>query len=333
MVGSDTPEYFLEFADFKEDFSWDFLKGRDRQQPGWLLLSWFLRQITDDFIIMKLLLAVCYQIAVFSFFKRESKYIFLCVFLFAINTYLVTNFNVLRQCWAITFGLYAISYMNKKQWGKYALFTFWAYMFHNTALVLLAIPVFKYIVLNKKMIPLIALGGGLVIYILYTMDFVGFAYNLFSGGVMNEDASRHAISYMSGENLGVVGRSFQITPRMILVLLVISYSLYKNINPYFTGLSILYFFILLLSTMMPILWRFRLFFDFPYFVILSNVIIEAPLGKLRQVKMLFYIIALALAFLFPYRDYVRREPGQKHRYIDQYYPYHSILDPVKEERL
>ena len=64
---------------------------------------------------------------------------------------------------------------------------------------------------------------------------------------------------------------------------------------------------------------------------LAQLIVEFPLRRFKQVKYAFYIGALVVFMYFPMKDYLYKAPNYK-RYIDQYYPYHSIFDPIKEER-
>ena len=331
-VGSDMSLYIEKYTYFRETISINSFidNAGERVQPGWLLLTWLCKLFTDDFILMKTIQAVFFNIAVFSFFKRESKYVFLCIFLFSIVDYLVCNFNVLRQSYAIAFGLYAVSYLKNGQYWKYGLFVILAFMFHNSAVLLLTLPVIKFFKPNKYTIPITLGTIVLVIYVLFNINMESLAYQVVGSGMMGASGSDMAMLYLNDDKLGAKeGAKF--TFHALIVFIVVSYYIVKKRDFFWGGFGVAYLIVLMLTTMMPILWRYRLFFDFPYYVMLAQLIVEFPLRRFKQVKYAFYIGALVVFMYFPMKDYLYKAPNYK-RYIDQYYPYHSIFDPIKEER-
>lgn len=332
-VGVDIAIYIDKYSIFREPLNLDSFvdKAGERVQPGWLILTWFCKLFTDDFILMKIIQAIFFNIAVFTFFKREAKYVFLCIFFFSVTDYLVCNFNVLRQSYSIAFGLYAVSALKNDKYLKYGLFVILAFMFHNSALLLLLLPIIKFFKPNRYTKPL-ALGTvALVIYVLFKVNMESLAYEIVGSGMMGESGSDMAMLYLNNDKLGArEGAKF--TFHALLVFIVVCYYISKKREFYWGGYGVAYLFFLLLSTMMPILWRYRLFFDIPYYVMLSQLIVEFPLKRFKQVKYAFYIGSLVIYMYFPMKDYFYKAPNEKIRYIDQYYPYHSIFDPVKEER-
>lgn len=332
-VGSDMSLYIEKYESFNEKLTLDSFvdNAGERVQPGWLLLSWFCKLFTDDFILMKIIQATFFNIAVFSFFKRESKYVFLCLFFFSVTDYLVCNFNVLRQSYSIAFGLYAVSYLKNGNYWKYGLSVFLAFMFHNSAILLLTLPIIKFFKPNRYTIPL-ALGVvALVIYALFRVNMESLAYSIVGSGMMGESGSDMAMMYLNDDKLGArEGAKF--TFHALIVFIVVTYYIIKRRDLFWGGFGVAYLFVLMLTTMMPILWRYRLFFDFPYYVMLAQLVVEFPLKRFKQVKYLFYAACIVVFMYFPMKDYLHKAPYDKHRYVDQYYPYHSIFDPVKEER-
>lgn len=332
-VGVDIELYIEKYLYFNEKITLDsFVENADeRVQPGWLILSWFCKLFTDDFILMKIIQATFFNIAVFTFFKRESKYVFLCLFFFSVVDYLVCNFNVLRQSYSIAFGLYAVSALKNGKYWKYGLFVILAFMFHNSALLLLALPIIKFFKANRYTIPLLLGAVVLVIYTLFKVNMESLAYSIVGSGMMGDSGSDMAMMYLNNDKLGArEGAKF--TFHALLVFIVVTYYIIKRRDTFWGGFGVAYLFMLMLTTMMPILWRYRLFFDSPYYVMLSQLVVEFPLKRFKQVKYLFYVACIAVFMYFPLKDYMYKSPNEKHRYIDQYYPYHSIFDPVKEER-
>ena len=335
MVGTDIPKYMEYYDQIKPHLSLsDFISGvEERKQPGWVLLSWFSKQISDNFVFLKFLHAIILNIAVFSFFKKESKYSFLCVFFYAFSTYLVLNFNVMRQSLAVAFGLYAISYIRRDRYLYFLFFSLFAFMFHNSGILLLIIPLFKFFKISKKTRIVFLSFIVLSLYVILSVDFESIANNIFNSGIMSDTISSFAVGYMNDDRLGIGGGVAQLSIHVILVVVVLFYYLIHERDFFIGGLGSCYLFVLLLSSFMPILWRFRLYFDFPYYVLLANVIIKYPHGLLRQYRCIFYVIAVLLFCYYPYRDYFNVHKGSKYRYIDQYYPYHSVFDPIKEKRI
>lgn len=332
-VGSDTELYINKYKNFKDSLSFDTFveSSEDRRQPGWVLLTWICKQFTDDFLLMKMIQATFFNIAVFSFFRRESKYVFLCIFFYAFSDYLVTNFNVLRHSYAIAFGLFSVTYLREGKYLKYGIFVLLAYMFHNSALLLLTLPLVKVVKPNK-----VSLGVGIVfiIFIIYSLtqiDLESIALNVFDSAMMDDNMTNVGMDYLKDDRLGAQGRA-TFSRHTQIVIIVIVYYLIKKRDFFWGGFGIFYLFFVLLSSMMPILWRFRLFFDFPYFILLAQLVVETPKNGIKEIKYCFYVCALLVYMYYPLNDYFLRTPHQNLRSIDQYYPYHSIFDPVKEKR-
>lgn len=332
-VGSDMSLYIEKYQFFNESLTLDsfIYNAGERVQPGWLVLTWICKLFTDDFILMKIIQAVFFNIAVFSFFKRESKYVFLCLFLFSVADYLVCNFNVLRQSYSIAFGLYAVSYLKNGNYWKYGLFVVLAFMFHNSALLLLILPAIKFFKPNRYTITLALVFIALIIYVLFSVNMETIAYQIVGSGMIGDRGSDMAMMYLNNDKLGARGGA-KFTFHALIVFIVVTYYIIKRRDFFWGGFGIAYLIVLMLTTMMPILWRYRLFFDFPYFVMLAQLIVEFPRKQVKTVRYVFYIGALIVFMYFPMKDYFYRAPHERHRYIDQYYPYHSIFDPIKEER-
>lgn len=334
-VGVDIPRYMEEFQSLSKQFNVDVISNMtdgSKRQPGWLFLSWVCRLFTDNFLFFKIVQAVFFNVAVFSFFKRESKYVFLCVFFYAVSDYLVINFNVLRQGFSIAFGLYAISYLKNRQYIKYALCVLLAYMFHNSALALLISLIVPFMKFNKATL-WISLGTfAIVFFVLRGSAMDTILYELTSNSAIEGDSVDMLVGYMDSEKLGV-RQGAKITIRFIIALFVVVYCVVKRKDSFWGSFGLLYLLFLLITTMMPILWRFRLYFDFPYYIMLASFVSETPLQRFQSFRHVFYIVAIILFMYFPIKHYFKMNADNRHRYIDQYYPYHSVFDPKLEERI
>lgn len=333
MVGTDIPEYIYEYNHFYNELRFDVGDIDGRRQHGWVLLCYFCRQITNDITLLKLLQAIFVNVSIFHFFKREAKYVFLCLTFYAMSTYLLLNFNVLRQSISLGFALYAISYYSRKRYFVSILFLYGAYMFHSSALVLLVLPIFSLIKYNKYILYVLSVLSIFLFYFLFKMDVNLIFDSVFD--VFDEGLFEIGQSYVNSDRLGVQDTKLTYTRfvRIFLILFVILYYTKKYKNIFFGGMGLLYLILLVFSFVVPIFFRFGTFYELPFYVILSTVIIEYPQNRLHQVRYVFYICAFALYSFFPFREYSQKYEGSQYRYIDQYYPYHSVLEPDVEEKI
>lgn len=329
-VGTDIFEYISFYKNFKtSDFKLsDFGYYMDYQkQPGWIALNYVCRLITDDFILVKIIQAVFINVALFSFFKRETKYIFICVLIYALLSYLVLNFNAYRHSFALGFALYGYSHLRRKEFVKYYIFVLMAWLFHNSAIILAIFPLFHFIKYNKWTLIIIAgLFGGILIFF-NSENLTNVMIAIIEKGYVGEDLSTLGSTYMSSERQGANYSFAVFSFRRLLILIVVVYYILRKKDLFVGSFGILYIIFCILTGFMQALWRFRLYVDPFYYVLLATVIAEFPKNHFKQ-KVIAYSIALLLLLYLPIRDYLAPMPGSKWRGIDQYYPYHSIFNPV-----
>ena len=335
MVGTDILTYMEEYNEWYDQLRFDVGDIEGKRQPGWVLLCYGCRLITHDFTLLKMIQATFVNVAIFLFFKRESKYVFFCVFLYAITSYLLINFNILRQGFALGFVLYSISYLKRKRYFISAICFIMAYMFHNSALVALVIPLFVLLKYNEKMAFLMVGVTIILIYVIFKIDMNSFLGSILDEKYLGDDISELGNIYVKSDRLGVqdAKMGYVLYAKIFLIVLIVLYYLKKYKDFFIGGFGFLYLLSIAFSSILPIAFRFGSYFEIPFFIILSTVIIEFPQGRLKHIQYLFYVIAIIFYSLFPYRDYSQRYSGSPYRYIDQYYPYHSILEPDVEEEI
>ena len=95
MVGIDIVSYVKEYQTLNtNNLTWkDITEYHVRYQPGWMLLCYICRFITSDYVLIKMIQAIFLNVAIFSFFKKHSQYLFTSILLYAISDYLVLNFQ------------------------------------------------------------------------------------------------------------------------------------------------------------------------------------------------------------------------------------------------
>lgn len=319
--------YYMEWYKNLNTNNWSFnnlINDNKQHQPGWVALGYLCRFITDDFLLLKLVQATFVNIAIFSFFKRETRYIFVSILLYGLMSYLVVNFNLMRQSIALGFALYGFTYLRLKQYKKYYWFVLLAFLFHNSAIILVLLPLFslKYTKRNTTILISIFI---LIICSLYYLNIENILLNILYSGYLGVDISGAGLAYMSRERLGVQSSFSVFSIQRIIMIVSIVYYMRKYNDTYFGAFGLIYIFLQILTGFLPILWRFRLYFDFAYYIILSQLIVEYPKTK-KSISPIVLGIILVLVFFFPLREYLAHVENSQYRNIDQYYPYHSIFD-------
>lgn len=343
-VGVDIINYERNFRQFNAltfKFQDIFDYQGERMQPGWVLMLYLFRLMTDDFFFMRAIIVIFVNISIFRFFKKESNYPFICVLLYALFGYLVINFNMMRQAIPMAIFLNIYPYLKNGKYLKYYLGVVIAYMFHNSALILLIIPIFTLIkskrILFYFMVPLSVVA---ILFVLLADWGQILVFFIDSGllDVLNEYDAAKINSFMEGDRLGyeagggynIVGLIYHLVLSGFPLLLILYYITKQN-DLKIPLLSIMYLILSLMATNMPIMWRFRAYFDFFYFIVAAYVFIELSHGLFRNSKLLLCIIAVGILSFSVYRELFNPlEEFGGLRYIDQYYPYHSIFNPVDE---
>lgn len=333
QVGTDIPHYMKEYRLFNVDnfqLSDLFQGGEDRRQPGWILLIYICKLFSSEFVLLKIIQAVFLNVAVFSFFRRESKYVFLCIFLYALVSYLILNFNLLRQSFALGFALYGYSYLKNNLFFKYMLCVFAAFMFHNSAFLVLLPFLFKFIKYSKTTL-WVTFGLGIgFLYFVSTADLGVLFFDFFKSGSIDPDTSSVGLGYMQSEDLGIRDEFPIFTLRRLCIIFVLIYFLLKMKDTQLAYMGFAYLAISILMGFFPIIWRFRIYFDISYIMLLATFIKEFEIYKLKNYSKWISVAVIFLVLYFFLREYLTPYVGSSMRYIDQYHPYHSVFDPVIE---
>ena len=334
MVGVDIFRYVESYGKYYNTLRFDVSDMEGRLQPGWILISFLCRQISSDFLLFKIIQAVFLNIAVFSFFKRETKYPFVCVFLYAISSYLLLNFNILRQSFALGFVLFAISYFRRKQHIRGVVMSFLAFMFHNSAFIVFVIPFFAHLKYNKKVFVFLSIAFILISVILIRIDYETLAFRMIESGILGDNISELGEHHL--ENKKFEPRDIQVGItrfiQVVFFLCILLYYIKKKKDLFIGGLGFVYLMLVIINYSIPIVFRFGLYFSMVFFIVFATTVIEYPMGRFRQIRQIVFLFSILIFSFFPFREYMTRYEGSKYRYIDQYYPYHSIFNPVYDPR-
>lgn len=331
MVGTDIPVYVDEYQKLSTKFlTWDNITDYHvRYQPGWMLLCYFCKIFTNEYTLLKMIQAIFLNVAIFTFFKKHTKYIFTAVFVYAVSDYLVLNFNVMRQSFALGFGLYAITALKASDWKQYGLCTFLGYMFHNSALLLLALPLIKLFKPNKVSLAIIFLLFCIIVIGISRLDLTMLFQEILFSGYVDEGIAEVGRGYMNGDRLGVQDNFSIFSLTRLFYLIAVTYYMVKYMETFWGMFGLIYVLILILSGFLPILWRYRLYVDIPFFIMLTQVINDLSQNRRFAKNTKIFATCLMLTFVtyLSTKDLFYKGKSEPYAAIDQYYPYHSIFNP------
>jgi hypothetical protein len=329
-MGSDIVIYMKEY-DYTtwQDVSLDAIFGFNNRQLGWIFLVNICKIISNDFVFLKIIQASFVNIVFFIFFKKQSESIFTCILFYAIFLYLDFNFNVLRQSIAVAIFLLGYKYYIDKSWLKYYMFVFFAIMFHNSAVILILLPLFRLININDKSLNILSVF--IVLFYLGTMFFP--LTSIFLNNItifMDSDITKMGEVYLTSDKYGQnTGGIITFLIMLILYLWIIFFNyrnnLYKSTADFI--IFFIFIFILAINSTIPIFARFNFFYMPILISSLSNFIMNFPKIKLAEnLRMTFIILIITFLIYPPIKGLFSINTDYNDKQIVQFYPYYSIFD-------
>lgn len=339
-VGSDLVEYETSYyLDFKGGLSFNFrdLLNFTRAQPGWIFLSTIVYKTGASFTIFKLIQASFFQFAVFKTIKKYTTYKFTALLLFFVYLFPHVNFNVLRESFAIGFFLLSIPHILNRNWIKYYIYIFCAFMFHSGAALLFICPLFFYINLNsvKKVV-----GIAAVVFILslivassdLTNTYLNLVQSTGSAGLIEQSEF-----YLLKDRYTLTGVS-NISKSLLFFMIEILPLYYvakkgREEDKRLIPLAFLYIIVSLISNFVPIMYRYKDYTYLLFFLVLSLFLVDFSKKHLLKQSVLFVFLLFSLYF-YSVRSYFAVNEFYDEPAWVQYYPYHSVIDkgtsPVRE---
>ena len=139
-IGADMPAYMGEYWQYGSGISWAHISSYSSRRPGWALLNIICNGISNDFVVLKSVIAIFVNGIIFRFFKKYCNYLFLCLLLYFISLYLPLNFNILRASIPIALFIYSLEALINKHFMKYYVLVAISLLFHESAIFLIIIP-------------------------------------------------------------------------------------------------------------------------------------------------------------------------------------------------
>lgn len=310
-IGGDTCRYMDLYG---ADLSFNADLG-GRFQPLWRLLTDTLYCISPDFTLFQFVHAIFLNVVIFSFFRKYSPWVFVCIFLYYLKPYLYLNTEIIRQSFAIAIFLLSVQACIKRKWWVYYLYILAAFMFHSGAILLVIVPFLYGRKINVKTI------AGICVCI---MVLGGFSYWAPKTGIFFIDnlLQQGLIYNKNWSDFSTLARI-----RILTVQLLVPIAIYMSGRRWLfreSPLSGFFLFILLIMAVSACLPQYFRFYDF--IVIFAVTICSEIFSRLRAFKRVYIPVWVTLMVLYQIGFYQSAEYMGYHFY-NRYYPYYSVLDP------
>jgi hypothetical protein len=327
-MGSDILIYMREYDETQwSDLSIMSLFGLNNRQFGWILLINLCKSLSSDFVVLKVIQAFFVNLSFFIFFKKQTRYIYTCIFFYSISLYFDFNFNLLRQSIAVAFFLISYKSYTEKKWFSYYLCVLFALLFHNSAVILLFLPVLNFFRVTTKYLTFLSLGvfvGFIAIRYLHVSDLFFRILSLFT----DSEIAQLGGMYLEDEKYGQNTAS---SISFILISLLFIYVIFFNFkNNLFVSsedfkIFFVFIFILVVSSLISIFARFNFYFLPIVIYLQSNFVIYYPIHKLSRFKLSIIVFFFIFSYS-PISSLFMLNTTFQEKQIIQFYPYYSIFD-------
>jgi len=141
LYGRDTLGYVMSFM-YNTDVKWS-----ESVEPGFSLLEYLVRSLTDNYHIFLMVTSLSTVIAMYQIMKRyfsDSFEIIAAICIYVLLGILAFNMAALRQTIAVSLGIWAFMFAADGKWKHFLVCVALAYTFHNSSFVLLALYPMRY---------------------------------------------------------------------------------------------------------------------------------------------------------------------------------------------
>jgi len=299
-----------------------------RYSPLYIIFCAICKSISDSFVVFQLFHSLVINLIIFRFIYKYSNYRFCAVFFYFLLSYINYNFVVLREALAIATFLFSYDYYRNGSWLKYYVCAFVAFGFHTSGIFVFFLPLLKKLKFNPSYF--ILLSFCFILFNIFSNNLL-FLFQIF---LITENIEEQATSYLELFNLNWTIRLYNVCIYAIFPLFFILLRKQNNgNNKYYENMLCVYVLIGMLIWFVPIFYRFTNYITMFYVLLLSDVFFD--IAKLRffsrtrkfAVIGIFSIFYISMSFLSFFTSYEGVEDGKAYR---DFYPYHSIFNPVKD---
>lgn len=290
-IGVDLQNYKYYF-DFVRQLEWNRLSEIDIE-IGYVLLNKLIGIFTENFQVFIAISALIQIIPIYLLYSKEAKKPYLSVILYVNMSTFVMLFSGLRQAIAIAIGAIAFRFVVKKKLVSFIACVVLAFLFHQSAIILLVLYPLFHSQITKKWLWFIM--PSITLVFLYNKQIFGFLINFFG--------DKYIDLYASTQNTGAYTMII-----LFAMFLLFSYIMIdeKTIDKTTLGLRNIMVFVVIIQLFAPIhtvAMRFNYYFII-FVPILITRIIDSPKKQFKQIAQISHIImVIFFTFYFFYNAY------------------------------
>ena len=222
-IGDDTISYVRNYEAIEMIPSYQyFLLNMGRMEPGYTHLSYFLSHHGFSYFHFQIVISIFIFYSFWKFIVKYSPNISVSCFIISIGA-LYASMNVIRMELAVAILLFAIPYIQKRQWIRFLIVVFLAFLFHKSSIVFLIMYPLGVLKYNRKVTTLIILSS-------VAIAFMGMTFFQFLTSELEMYESYTSGEYFS-EDRSLVGVSI-ICLETFLTLLMFKWTGYFDKNQY-----------------------------------------------------------------------------------------------------
>jgi len=326
-VGNDTIYYTQEYNHFPNLFELDLQYFEESNyQILWILFESAMKTISPSFYLLQFVLAGFVNFAVFKTVAKYSSQPFLTIMFYYLIFYVNLNMEILRESIPICLFLLGIGFLERKEFLKYFLLAGFAFLFHESAILLFVVPFFFRESFNKVTYAII-----IVLFYIFSEAVTTFIIqNLPYLDVISEAKLNYFQNSKDSENLAIFNIiKYVATPSAIL------FFFHRQLNEIEKKFLLLYILASILFLHFNIFYRVRDYFLIMFFISFTNGLMKRFGPRTNTINDLIKPgLVIIFLFLFLFRFYYQDLPGIKYQSYLNYYPYNSIFnETLPPERL
>lgn len=327
-VGADIPGYMDDYDFYTVKDIIDFENGNP---IGWKAFNVFCKSISEDFAFLKITNAILVNYTVVRFVKKNSSSPFGTILLYFIIIFPLLSFNILKQSMAFVILLIAFEYI-KSNLKVYYVLILLAISFHQSAVVLLLIPLFGYIRFSKRILYVgLIVGFVLLVVSNYHVDTLLNIFYLFSdendmitgGAKMSKYLNYTKFEVTSMNILGIIESMLFFS--LTIWVSKIYYIQAPNKSSLICMLSVLCGTLVLLNNSIPVVFYRLMQYFYIFQIIVYSDVLFGMFRRKKSSPILAIVIMIAYCYI-PIKTYFSINPTTGIPLYYQYTPYYSVFD-------
>lgn len=332
-LGVDTTRYITRFyyeTPKLQNITWSDLEfGTD---PFYTLLNSVVLTLGGKFYVVQLLHATFVNTLIFKYIKKHTDAIFISIFIYFIWQYAMINMEEMRASMSLAVCLFANDYMLDKKWVKGILLYVIGCLFHVSTILVMLMPLFFFLRLNK--IGIFAMAIALVLGFIIQSFISDYVTLIEIHDTVDTKAEKYANNerYMEN-NKNVLG---YLTLVVLYGYSVVSLWCIKTAKidsrlKRLESLMMIYLIFAMLNTGLFLAYRFQRFYVIYNIMFVSEFMAYLfrwnPNSRLRR----NVIYVKALAIMFPLFFLIAKTRLDYKNWV-RYHPYSSIYDQQLDQK-